>query len=234
METYKIPGFFSGDIKIYQYPSSTPSKKVLLVLKGIYGEHVPNSDLWDNALIELLQSDYHIIFVRTSRLDEKVDLAAFVGKTFKQESDEVSNAFKYCKKNIFSKDFTWDCLGVSLGGTILLAIPEILSQMKLTVMVGSGCGRNPETTKPLLSTLPETEQLLQSLDNYHNDFIFLHGESDTIVPIDSQKMIYNRAAINSAKHEWVSLPNLDHGLREINTKESHMAEIVAKYLRNNP
>lgn len=233
METYEIPGLFSGDVKVYHYPSITPSKKVLFVLKGIYGEHILNGNSWDNALVKLLQNDYHLIFVRTSRLDDKVDREAFVGKTFEQERAEVSSVFAYCNKNIFQNDYVWASIGVSFGGTIFLATPEILSQMKLVVVVGSGCGRNPETTKPLLSTLPETEQLLQSLDVYRNTFIFLHGEVDTVVPLDSQQMIYDRAIKNSAKHEWINLPNLDHGLRDVLTRESHMAETVSRYVRDN-
>ncbi|TRZ52529.1 hypothetical protein D4R99_02580 [bacterium] len=233
METYKIHGLFSGNVKVYHYPSTSPSKKVLLVLKGIYGEHVPDGNSWDNALVKLLQNDYHLIFVRTSRLNDKVDREAFVGKTFEQECTEVANAFEYCRKNIFSNDYEWTSIGVSLGGTILLAVPEILSQMKLVLMVGSGCGRNPETTKPLLSTLPETEQLLQSLDTYHDTFIFLYGEADTVVPADSQRMIYDRAVNYSTKHEWISLPNLDHGLKDAITRQSHMAETVSRYVRNN-
>ncbi len=233
METYEIPGLFSGNVKVYHYPSTTPSKKVLLVLKGIYGEHIPDGESWDNTLVKLLQNDYHLIFIRTSRLDGKVDREAFVGKTFEQEYTEVVNAFEYCNKNIFSNTHEWASIGVSLGGTILLASPEILSQMKLVIMVGSGCGRNPETTKPLLSTLPETKELLQSLNNYPNTFIFLHGEADTIVPSDSQRMVYDRAAKHSAKYEWVSLSNLDHSLRDSTTKQSHMTEIVELYVRNN-
>jgi len=233
METYEIPGLFSGNVKVYHYPSITPSKRVLLVLKGIYGEHVPTCNSWDNALVKLLQNDYHLIFVRTSRLNNKVDREAFVGKTFGQEYSEVANAFEYCKKNIFSNDYIWASIGVSLGGTILLATPEILSQMKLVIMIGSGCGRNPENKKPLLSTLPETEDLLQSLNHYTNTFIFLHGEADTVVPTDSQRMIYDRAVNYSTKHEWISLPNLDHSLKDAITKQSHMAETVSWYVRNN-
>jgi len=85
----------------------------------------------------------------------------------------------------------------------------------------------------LLSTLPETEQLLQSLDNYSGTFIFLHGEADTVVPSDSQRMIYDRTVKHSTKHEWVSLPNLDHGLKDADTRESHMTEIVSRYVRDN-
>lgn len=233
METYEIPGLFSGNVKIHHYPSRKPSSKVVLVLKGIYGEHVPGGFSWDNELVKLLQDDYHIVFVRTSRLDGKVDRDAFVGKTFEQECFETENAFEYCNTNIFSKDLTWGCVGVSLGGTTLLGTPRIFSEMKTVVMVGSGCGKNPETTKPLLSSLPKAEQLLRPLDSYRDTFIFLHGENDTVVPEDSQALIYSRAAKHSAKHEWVSLQNLDHSLRESVTKESHMAETVAWYVREN-
>jgi hypothetical protein len=233
MEDYEIPGLFSSKIKVYHYPSIKPSKKIVLVLKGIYGEHVPDGASWDNALIKLLQNDYNLIFIRTSRLDNKTDQEAFIGKTFEQECTEIANAFEYCNKNIFLNDYVWGCIGVSLGGTTLLGTPGVLSQMKITIMVGSGCGRNPETTKPLLSTLPETEQLLQSLDDYHNAFVFLHGKNDTVVPIVSQRMIYDRVAKHSTKHKWITLSNLDHSLRDAITKESHMAKIVSQYIRGN-
>jgi hypothetical protein len=233
MRIYEVPGLFSGNIKIYYYPSIKPSKKVFLVLKGIYGEHIPGGTSWDNALVKLLENDYHLIFIRTSRLNEKMDREAFVGKTFKQECDEVINAFEYCNKNIFSNDYVWGCVGVSFGGTIFLGSPEVFSQMKIAIMVGSGCGRNPETTKPLLSTLPETKQLLKSLDNFRGVFIFLHGDADIVVPTTSQQMIYDRAIKNAIKHEWNSLPNLDHSLRDTITRESHMAEIVSSRVREN-
>ena len=231
MKIYEVHGLFSGNIKIYYYPSIKPSKKVFLVLKGIYGEHVPGDASWDNVLVKLLENDYHLIFIRTSRLNDKMDREAFVGKTFKQECTEVINAFKYCNKNIFSNDYVWGCIGVSLGGTILLGSPKIFSQMKIIIMVGSGCGRNPKTTKPLLSTLPETKQLLKSLDNFRGIFIFLHGDDDTVVPTVSQRMIYDRAIKNAIRHKWNSLPNLDHSLRDIITRESHMAEIVSLHAR---
>jgi len=158
METHEIPGLFSGNVKIYHYPSIKPSKKVLLILKGIYGEHIPDGTSWDNTLIKLLQNHHHLIFIRTSRLDDKVDRDAFIGKTFDQECAEIANAFEYCDKNIFSNKYVWGYVGVSFGGTTLLGTTHVLSQMKMVIMVGSGCGRNPETTKPLLSSLPETDQ----------------------------------------------------------------------------
>ena len=226
-------GLFSDTVEIYHYPSSKPSKRAILVLKGIYGEHIPSNSSWDNELVKLLQGEYHLVFVRTSRLSGKVDRDAFVGKTFEQECAEITNAFVYCNENIFSHDFIWGCIGVSFGGTVLLGSPKVLLQMKTVLMIGSGCGRNPETTKPLLSTLSETERLLRSLDRYHGIFVFLHGEGDTVVPKDSQQSIYNRATKHSARYAWVNLPNLDHSLRNVNTNESHMARIASQYIREN-
>lgn len=233
MEPHEIPGLFSGNVKVHHYPSIKLSKKVLLVLKGIYGEHVPDGLSWDNALVKLLREDYHLVFVRTSRLKNKVDQNAFVGKTFTQECAEVESAFEYCNRNIFSSGYIWGSVGVSFGGTTFLGTPKILSQVEIVIMVGSGCGKNLETIKPLLSTLPDTEQLLRPLDDYRGTFIFLHGEADTIVPKDSQEMIYNRATRHSIRHKWVNLQNLNHSLRETGTKESRMAEIVARYIREN-
>ncbi len=233
METYEVKGAFSGNVKIYHYKSWKQSNKVILVLKGIYGEHIPDASSWDNTLVKLLQDDYNIIFVRTSRLSGKIDRDAFIGKTFEQECSEVEDAFDYCNKNIFSGDYVWGCVGASLGGTTLLGLPKILSKMSLVIMAGSGCGKNPNTTRPLTSTLPSVDELLQSLDYYHSVFTFLHGENDTVVPLDSQQMIYERASKSSLKHEWVELPNLDHRLRDSVTGESYMAGIIKRYILEN-
>ncbi len=230
METHIIQGLFSESVIVYHYPSNKPSKKSILVLKGIYGEHDPNGLSWDNALVKLLQNNHHIIFIRTSRLNNKTDREAFIGKTFGQECSEIESALEYCNKNIFPKDITWCCIGASFGGTILLGTPRTLSQMKAVIMIGSGCGKTPETTKPLLSTLPETDQLLRALDTYSGIFIFLHGENDVIVPEYSQRLIYDRAGKHSNKHRWVSMPNLDHSLRDTSTKESYMAKIAFQYI----
>ena len=190
---------------------------------------MPDGLSWDNALINycvrlpLHSWEPRLITGLTRR---------FVGKTFEQECAEVENAFEYYNKNIFSQDFIW-----GLSAFSWWHYSSWNSESSLANGNGDNgrecCGKNPETTKPLLSTLPDTEQLLHPLDDYRGTFIFLHGEADTIVPKSSQEMIYDRAARHSAKHEWIDLQNLDHSLRETNTKESRMAEIGARYIREN-
>ncbi|MDO8572398.1 MAG: alpha/beta hydrolase [bacterium] len=234
METYEIKGLFSDIVKIYHYPSIRSSNNIILVLKGIYSEHVPREEVlnfsWDHELVKLMRDNYHLIFVRTSRLKDRNERDAFVGKTFKQECVEIENAFEYCNKNIFSQDYRWGCVSMSFGGTTLLGIPEVLSEMQVVIMAGSGCGKSPTTIKPLLSSLPHTEQLLHSLDNYRGVFIFLHGVNDTVVPKKSQQLIYERA-VSAAKRKWVELQNLDHTLRDMYTGKSSAANIMSQYIR---
>ncbi len=234
METYTIPSrFLNTETKIFYYPSDVESNKVVLVLKGLYGEHDPSrggeSSSWDNTLTALLQKEYHVILIRSGRLPHETRMGKFEGKTFQEECGDIEDAVRYVQEYVVQQKSTWSVVANSFGGTTLLGIPAVLSSMETIIFINSGCGRSPTTTKPLVSTLPGTTQLLEPLQGYTGNFFFLNGVKDTVVPLESKKMIFG--ALQSATHkEWMDFPELDHELEDPQTKESKLPEIVTGLL----
>ena len=117
-----------------------------------------------------------------------------MGKTFKQECEDIQKGFDVCvREGLISKEQKFTIIGNSFGGTLLLALPELLQKAKAIIMIGSGCGKSPTTTKPLLSTMLSEEYLLASLQSYRGTFVFVRGTNDTVVPKESQDKIIANA-----------------------------------------
>ncbi len=234
MQEHVVPSVFVGtQTTIYHYPSTQKSGRAVLILKGLYGGHNPaktGSDAsWDNLLVERLQHAYHSILIRTGRGVSEDKQAQFEGKTFAQECLDIETAMAYCREHLFPADTRWATVALSFGGTTLLGTPELLHSFETAVFIGSGCGRSPTTTKPLLDTLPQTEALLNSIQKFGGHFFFLHGERDTIVPLGSQKMIYENA--NDADcRAWVEFPGLNHELEKASGGESEIPKRAAQLL----
>jgi hypothetical protein len=229
-----IPSHFqNAQTTIFYYPSGAQSDSVVLILKGLYGEHV--SDLtednasWDNTLVFLLIKNHHVIFVRSGRLESESKMEKFEGKTFQDECEDIQDAIDYAKEHIVPKESTWSCVGNSFGGTTLLGMPSQLLMLENIIFINSGCGRNPTTTKPLVSTLPETSKLLEPLRSYKGNFIFLNGCKDTVVPLDSKKKIFESLCV-ARNSKWIDFSELDHELVDQKTKESKLAAIVSEIL----
>lgn len=169
---------------------------------------------WDNLLVERLRDTHHAILIRTGRGTGEDKQKQFEGKTFAQECADIETAMTYCREKLFPTDTRWAAVALSFGGTTLLGTHELLNSFETAVFIGSGCGRSPTTTKPLLSTLPGTEVLLCSAQQFQGNFFFLHGREDTVVPLESQKMIYANAN-GAACRAWVEFPGLNHELEKV-------------------
>jgi len=204
-------------------------------MKGLYGEHDPTktgeNSSWDNQLISLLQENYHLILVRSGRLEDDTRIAKFEGKTFQEEVADIEDAITYCKKEQFPDDFLWSSVALSFGGTTLLGMPSVLSSMETVIFVNSGCGRSATTTKPLLSTLPETPTLLKSMEVFKGNFFFLHGGKDSVVPLESKKMIYDHAR-GAHCRAWIEFPDLNHELENESTKKSELPSVVSRLIHS--
>ena len=166
---------------------------------------------------------------RTGRRDLEDKIESFQGKTFEQECEDVSSAFRFCVNNIVSNYRQWQCVGSSFGGTTLLGCPEIIQSMQNIVLVCTGCGRSSTTSKPLLSTLPPSEQLLISAIDYSGSLFFLSGEMDTVVPIESQRAVFDSFS-KSSMRGWIRFPHLDHRLINEDADESNAAVLIGKFL----
>lgn len=233
MNVHKVPSAFFGETVIFHYPAKEKTNQAVLLLKGLYGQHVSegtqSKQSWDNQLVYLLKNKYDIFLFNAGRREVDKKKEAFAGKTFQQECDDIQNAFTYCKENILREDIVWGSVAMSFGGTILMGCPGILQIMQNVIMIGSGCGKSSTTIKPLLSTLPETSELLQSISSYKGSLYFLHGGKDAVVPKESQKEIYENAT-GCFSRGWIEFPSLDHELNESVSGVSYTAALVEKFL----
>jgi len=208
--------FNSLPIEVFWYESLQPTTNTVLLLKGIYGLHNPEiPDSWDMSLISACKDSYNFLCINTARLDSALSLdipEAFIGKTFEQECEDIRKGFNACVREGFvSEDHRITIVGNSLGGTLLLALPELLQKAEAVIMIGSGCGKSPTTTKPLLVTMPSEKHLLSPLQSYSGKFIFVRGTHDTVVPKESQDKIIANAT--SARERLVcEIKDAEHNL----------------------
>ena len=229
MNQYSVASSFEDrDTLIFHYPAQNKTGEAVFILKGLYGAHTPFGDSWDNKLIELLQNDYDVFLFRTGRTEMESKPGQFEGKTFAQECTDLERAASYVFKHLLPGNPLVHCVALSFGGTTLLGTPSVLERMQTIVLISSGCGKNPETTKPLLSTLPNSDILLRPLHTFSGSFIFIHGGMDTIVPADSQRKIYEVASKTKVR-AWIEYPSLGHELED--TMGSRLPDIANEYLR---
>ena len=200
MKQYTIPSSFESlPVEIFLYPAKQINSPTLILLKGLYGFHDPHSSVsWDADILRVCDEKYNIICINTARKKNNVGDTAiketFNGKTFKQECDDILCVHQYLFKNkILHSEHGFHIVANSFGGTTLLGTPEVLSKASSVIMIGSGCGRNPTTTKPLLQTLFNEEKLLASLRLYTGVFGFVRGSDDVVVPKESQDKIIKNA-----------------------------------------
>jgi len=208
--------FHSLPIEVFWYESLGPTTNTVILLKGIYGLHNPNAtDLWDMSLISACKSSYNFMCINTARLDRVLPSdtpEAFMGKSFEQECEDIQKGFDACvQKGLISKEHRVTIVGNSFGGTLLLALPELLQKAEAVIMIGSGCGKSPTTTKPLLVTMPSEESLLSSLQSYSGTFVFVRGTNDTVVPKESQDKII-ASAISAREHVVCKIKDAAHNL----------------------
>ncbi len=212
--------FQSLPINIYHYPATQESSQVVLLLKGLYGLHIPGTTTsWEGALIPLLTTDIHVICINTSRIGDEDEVRsskdAFVGKTFAQECEDIERAYRYlCDEKVLPVDHILSVIGNSFGGTTLLGAPYLLEQASVVIMIGSGCGKSATTTKPLLATLLDEKELLSSLRSYTGIFAFVRGALDSVVPHSSQEKIMQSASSARVNMRY-EIAHADHDLTSI-------------------
>jgi len=208
--------FHSLPIEVFWYESLQPTTNTVVLLKGIYGFHNPDTtDSWDMSLISARESSYNFICINTARLDGVLPSdtpEAFIDKTFEQECEDIQKGFDVCvQEGLISKKHKVTIVGNSFGGTLLLALPELLQKAEAVIMIGSGCGKSQTTTKPLLVTMPGEEHLLPSLQSYSGTFVFVRGTNDTVVPKDSQDKII-ASAISARECVVCEIKDASHNL----------------------
>lgn len=228
--------FRSLPVNIYHYPAERESSQVVLLLKGLYGLHIPGATTsWEGELVPLLTADTHVICINTARTGDGDEVRsskdAFVEKTFAQECEDVERAYRYlCDEKILPVRRILSVIGNSFGGTTLLGAPSLLEQASVVIMIGSGCGKSSTTTKPLLATLLDEKELLSSLRSYTGIFAFVRGALDSVVPHSSQEKIMQSASSARVNMRY-EIAHADHDLTSI-THQVNRTTLIAGILRH--
>lgn len=228
--------FRSLPVDIYWYPAREASSRVVLLLKGLFGLHVPGAEAsWETELIPLLTADANVLCVNSARTGETLEVRsskeAFVGKTFAQECGDIEHAYRFlCDEKILPSQHVLSIVGNSFGGTTLLGVPHLLHEASAVLMIGSGCGKSATTTKPLLMTLPDEEALLAPLHTYTGVFAFVRGAHDTVVPRASQEKIMSSAE-NARVNIHYEIAHAEHDLTSL-THSIPRAALIASILEH--
>ncbi|MEJ0001914.1 MAG: hypothetical protein WDN09_01900 [bacterium] len=234
-ETLRTSDFGTGLTELHVYESRNKTSRVILLLKGIYSYHFELDDFktdltglkWDQAFVRYFLEHAHVICVNTSRLADHDQTIfsqredSFYGKNYSQEVSDVKIAFEKALQILGAKGVQEPIIhliGKSFGGTVFLGMPEVTSKACSIAMLGSGCGRSKETAKPLLSTLPDEEKLLETIRDYSGFFSLYRGEFDEVVPIESQEKIVK--ASGAKVTNYVTIRDTDHEFEKINGQDS--------------
>ncbi len=226
--------FGEKESEIFIYKPEKESKKVLFIIKGMYGLHKPVLDTmidlkWDMRFVNYFAKDVNVVCLNTSHKkiyqesDRNQRKKSYEGKTFDQEVGDIQKIIIQVKDIFYkqdAKELDFYFFGKSFGGTLLLALRDSL-ESKAIFMVGSGCGKSNTTTNTLLKTMPEEVILLKNISTYRKGrFYFFRGELDDIVPRESQEKIVS--TVNEDIREYVVLPGVDHEFEKVNGVESDL------------
>ena len=235
MKRYQIDSVFNSlPIEIFWYPAKQQNVKTVVLLKGLYRKHDPDKiDGWENQVIEKNKEMYNFVCINTARKEiqenEKIEVA-FRGKDFLEECDDIKKGLDFLKKlDIGAVKDNLVVVGSSFGGTVLLGMSDLLEQVSAVIMIGSGCGKSKNTTKPLLRSMPDEKQLLETLSNFRGVFVYVRGLKDEAVPTDSQSKVMN-AAIKAKVRLVCEIMNADHQLR-LEEGDKKPAEIISNLIQ---
>lgn len=232
---FKTSNFGSGNSELFLYLSAAKTNRVIIILKGLYGYHFPldknKTSLfgikWEHSFIQYFHRTAHVICFNTSRIakfkqeDFQQRRESFEGKEYETELTDTRIIFSEAKTLLLKMGIQYPkfhLIGKSFGGTVLLGLPEIVHVASSVHFLGSGCGRDPDTKKPLLKSLYNESTLLKTVEEYKGYLTFFIGSDDTVVPIESQeKIIKASGAVMTKRFE---IKGADHEFEKINNQES--------------
>ena len=229
----KLPNISSSfenrPIERFYYPAAKQSSSVALVVKGLYGYHDPDDiDSWENELISDNMRTFDVLCINSARRDNAVKdgPVSFQNKSFTQECNDYTRSYiEYKNEGILSSETKLYAIGNSFGGTVLLSLPNILNFARGVILINAGCGRSAETTKPLLTTLPDEAELLSSIQMYTGVFAYINSGADVVVPPHSKEKVM-RASSNALCTMVYTLPSIGHKLVEMQDRGTFIRTVI--------
>lgn len=221
------------------------SNKVLLNVHGLYGisgDKGSKSKLLGNSVLK--SNLANVVQFSSSRNwsiynseDKELSKQAFINKTFEQERNDLIDTIELIKQSsseLFSIDkVKFIIVANSLGGTITSSLSDEFDNIEKIVLCGSGTGAS-SPNKPILSTYPTKEFIIDSAKRFKGSLLFLQGSKDETVPLFSQQELFD--SYKSAKKEMKIIEGANHNFSSINGKNKKLAyqlylENIIKFLK---
>lgn len=215
-----IGSYETNPVKVWSFPSHNKTSKTAIFIHGLYGHFDPleTTDKVNLAIKKLTEAGIaHCVVFNTSRsfdfgsdMDFTERKKAFERKTFIQELDDIKSVIKW----VIEKDEQTRLYihGNSLGGTFATLLKEFFMKIDKISLCGSGCGTNG-SAKPILSTYPPEEEILNSIANFKGELLLIQGDEDTTVPKESGMKIIKNAI--HAKTSVIIVPGANHSFSKL-------------------
>lgn len=226
MRSYKGKLIGSFGKKIIKYNWSTPDRianNSIFLFHGAFSSGI-NSSKIDYLVKEFVKNGFNTLSYETSRMfayPPKTKwpdyVASFEGKGFNDELEDVRRVITFALADKCSRGKI-DFVGFSLGGTISsYFIRKVGKRLNSVQLFGSGV-----TTKgidqPILSTYPESKEVLNNFHDYPGKLLLVQGSNDQVVPIKKAREIILQS--KKAKiAELHLLKGVDHTFKYINDRE---------------
>lgn len=248
-EDITLEGLYGDrEVRVCRCAPRSPGRGVdVVLLHGVHSFANLSAQNKFRLLAELLtQEGFTAWLVETSRAsrhrDEGEDLgkwveAAFGGKTFAQEQEEVFLAIRgILKRNGGKPVWLW---GFSLGGIIAasaagqITLPDGSPAVDRLIVSGTGLWAYPDVEEdmlrmPILSTLRETisSEALRAVKT--GGVVSFRGEYDEVFPEKSCREFIEAINLPDEKKTFLTIAGADHSLRHRNGKSdtSMMKEMV--------
>ncbi len=223
-------------VEVYWYAPERYTPAVTIICNELFGVFDPAYACGVRTLGGLLieRSVSHVVFYNSSRAFSfpprssfETRAAAFAGKTFDEELNDLCAVIRYVKDraqgsfNINPLELALYVHGMSIGGTVaLMASAKFPEIQRLSLCAPpSNRGRSKQS---VISTMSDSEAIFAAASRFVGELFLLYGDEDTVVPRESSFAICTHA--RKAQVSTRVIPGADHDFRRlygIKTPKAH-------------
>lgn len=231
-----LKGNYKSFIKLQVFKTKNKTKYVFINVHGLYatsGDTSSKSKLLQNKILE--KNIANVVQFSSSRDwnifppdgDYAKQEESFKGKDFKNEADDLKDTINFIldqSKYLFGVEgekIRFYIIANSIGGTVVSTLKDKFDRMDKIVLAGSGT-KPSDSTKPILSTVPDERDIFDSSKNFKGKLLFLQGSKDDIVPVDAQNKLFS--SYQNAKGKKIIVEGANHNFSRINGKNKRLAQ----------
>ncbi len=239
MKTIQLSGsYHKRPVDVFLYSPKQHTNVVTIICKGLYGVFDPSHACGVNVLGEMLitHNISNVVFYNSSRdfsfaadSDFESRKAAFAHKTFNDEVTDLHTVIQHVidhsqdEFGISPSELVLYLHGTSLGGTISVVVSQEFPQIRKLSLCAPPSSKG-NSKKPIVSTMPESEEVFSAAGQFTGDMFLLYGDRDTIVPKESSFALVAHAS--KARLATLIIPNANHDFRKLDGIETPNAHQV--------